>query len=57
MKKLLMPLSVLTMYVLFYMIGRGAGFTVGFAAGREEGFREGWEACENDSSCDWGEWR
>ena len=48
MKKVLICSVIFILVAIVYMAGHNSGY--------KTGFREGWEACEKDASCDWNEW-
>lgn len=56
MKKVLICSVVFILVAIVYMAVHDLGYKKGRETGREIGFREGWEACEKDASCDWNEW-
>ena len=52
MKKVLISV----VFILVAIVCHNLGYKKGRETGREIGFRDGWEACEKDASCDWNEW-
>lgn len=56
MNKVMICSVVFILVAIVYMAGHNLGYKKGRETGREIGFRDGWEACEKDASCDWNEW-
>lgn len=53
MKKVIIFSVIFILIAIAYMAGRH----IGFDAGRDDGFKDGWAAAERESTVDWGEWR